>query len=145
MKRFDDLVEDAAVREMSRLRFLPSPENAINGDEVDLGEAREVLFAGELGARRTKVVLGDDRLGRRCVEILEIGLGNLPYAFRVDIAVHDRDRGFGKNRKRRRDDFELILAEFLKGEESVVLPGDKHVADPALGEGDGRSTRAGVE
>jgi hypothetical protein len=41
MQRFHDLVEHAAVGEMSRLDFLPSAEHTINRDEIDLGETRE--------------------------------------------------------------------------------------------------------
>ena len=46
---------------------------------------------------------------------------------------------------RRHDDLELVGAEFVERQEGLVLPGEQHVADAALGEGGGRAARAGVE
>ncbi len=46
---------------------------------------------------------------------------------------------------RRHDDLELVLAEFIDGEERLVFPGDQDVADPALREGRRRAAGARVE
>ena len=100
---------------------------------------------GEFGMGGAEIVLGDDRLRRRRIEELQIGLRLLARALGVDVGVDHRHRRLGEDRQRRRDNLELVLAEFLAGEEGVVFPGDQHVAEAALGEGDGRAARAGVE
>ena len=64
--RLIDLVEDAAVVEMGRLRLCPAAENrVVDGDELQLGEALQILRIGRLGLRRAVVVRGDDLLRRR--------------------------------------------------------------------------------
>src|SRR5258707_590008 len=45
----------------------------------------------------------------------------------------------------RRNDLELVLAEFALGEACLVLPSQQHVADTALHEGDGRAARTGIK
>jgi hypothetical protein len=52
--------------------------------------------------------------------------------------------GLGQDADRGRDDVELG-AELLFQQEGLVLPGDQHVALVALGEGDGRAARTGVQ
>ena len=43
------------------------------------------------------------------------------------------------------DDLEFVGAEFLAREPGLVLPGQQHVAETALGEAGGGAARAGVE
>ncbi len=52
MQGLHDLVEHAAVGEVLRLRLLPAAEGSVDGDEVDLGEAREVVLVGVFGIAR---------------------------------------------------------------------------------------------
>ena len=94
---------------------------------------------------RTVVVPGDDRLSLGRIKKLEIGLGDFARSLGVDIAVDEGDRRLGEDRQRGRDDLELVLAEFAEREVSFVLPGDQHVAEAALGEGNRRAAGAGVE
>jgi len=68
-----------------------------------------------------EIGLGDDRLRRRRIEELQIGFGDLARALGVDVAVDQRHGRLGEDRQRRRDDVELVLAEFLAGEEGVVF------------------------
>src|SRR6266481_5802143 len=70
-----NLVEDAAVSEMGRLRLFPSAEYSIHGEKLHLRK----IWAGLGGRRqsRTEVMLGRDRLPFRRVEIFEIGFGDL--------------------------------------------------------------------
>ena len=79
------------------------------------------------------------------VEEVEIGFRRLARALGIDVAVDERDRRLGQDRDRGHHDLELVLAELLASQEGLVLPGDQHVADAALGEGHGRAAGAGVE
>ena len=63
----------------------------------------------------------------------------------VDNLVDDGDGRLGEDRDARDNDLELVLAEFVDGEEGLVFPGQQHVADTALDKRHGRSARAGVE
>ena len=139
-----DLVEHAAVAEVGGLRLLPAAE-AVDAEELDLGEARHVLGGGQLGLARTIEVLGGQRLALGRVEELEVGLGRLARALRVDVGVDDRDGRLGQDALARDDDLELVLAELLEHEEGLVLPGEEDIANAALGKGGGRTARTGVE
>jgi len=56
-----------------------------------------------------------------------------------------RHRRLRQDADRRHDDLELALAQFVDGQEGLVLPGQQDIADAALDEGGGRTTGAGVE
>ena len=120
-------------------------QRIVDRDELDLGEALEVRRIGRSRVGRTVEVLGDDLLALVAVEVLEIGLGDLARALLVDVLVDQRDRRLGLDRGRRHDDVELVGAEFVERQEGLVLPGEQHVADAALGEGGGRAAGAGIE
>src|SRR5690606_1713884 len=79
------------------------------------------------------------------IKILQIGARNLARAFAFSVAVDECNRWLGENGNGRNDDLELIRSQLFQGEESLVLPGEKHIADAALHEGRGRSARADVE
>ena len=87
---------------------------------------------------------GRDLLALGRVEILQIGLGHRPRPLLVDVLVDDRDRRFGEDAERRRDDLDLVLG-FSEGEIRLVLPRQQDVADAALDERGGRAARAGVQ
>ena len=99
----------------------------------------------DCGIGRTVVVLADQMLGLRGVEKLQIGLCRLARAVGVGIALHHRHRRLGQDADRGCHDVELALAQFLLRQIGLVLPGQQHVADAALGEGDERTACAGVQ
>src|SRR4051812_40031957 len=144
--RLVDLVEDATVVEVLRLRLSPSAEQRIvDRDELDVREAREILRIGRLRVCRAIVVMGDQLLCFRRVEEVQIGLRHFARAFGVDHLVDNGDRRLGLDGERRRDDLEFVGAELVEREEGLVLPSEQNVADAALGKGRRRSAGAGVE
>src|SRR6202023_2983139 len=56
-----------------------------------------------------------------------------------------RHRRLRQHADARRDDLELALAEQVGRQHRLALPGEQHVADAALDEGDGGAARTGVE
>src|ERR1700704_4139967 len=119
--RLVDLVEDAAFAEMLRLRLRPAAEQRVVDQHVlHIGEAREILGIGRFGIGWAIVVMGDDLLGFRRVEEVQISLGHLASALGVDDLVNDGDGRLGLDRERRHDDLELVGAEFVKSEEGFV-------------------------
>src|SRR5690606_1983935 len=138
-----DLVERAAVAEMRLLRPLPAAEDrVVDGDQLHLGK-----LAGELGGHLLVggpvVIAGDDLLGLRGVQELEVGLRRRARALAVDVLVHHRHRRLGQDRQRRDDDVELVGPEFLQGQERLVFPGQQHIADAALDKRGGGAARPG--
>ena len=130
---------------MRCLGLLPTAKRLVDRNQLNLGEASEIVLGGGFGLERAEVVLGDDRLRLRRIEEVEISLGHLARAFRIDVAVDERHRRLRKDRQRRRNDFELVLAELVERQKGVVFPSDQDVAEAALGEGDRRSASARVE
>ena len=125
---------------------LVQPPNASSTvTSLILGKRARSAGSADFGLARPVEVLGDDLLAGRRVEEIEIGLGHLAGAALVDHLVDQRDRRLGQDREGGHDDLELVGAELLQGQEGLVLPGDQHVADGALGEGGGRAARAGIE
>ena len=76
------------------------PKTCVDGEQLELGEARRGRLVGRLGLGRAVEVAGDDRLRRRRVEEVEIGLRHLARAACVDIAVDQGDRRLGQDRER---------------------------------------------
>src|SRR5215813_4968659 len=142
--RLIDLVEHAAVVEELLLRLAPITELLRNGEQLELRELGIVLLR-HLAPPRTVEILRGDILPLRRIEELQIGFGYLARAVRVDDLVDDGNRRFGHDALRRHDDLELVGSKLLDREEGLALPGQEHVADTALGEGDGRAARATVE
>ena len=71
-----NLVEDAAVAEIVGLSFAPAAE-IVDGHEVDLAEAGDIIGVGQFRLEGAIVVGGGDGLAVGGVEIFEIGLGRL--------------------------------------------------------------------
>src|SRR5215208_4568888 len=143
--RFEDAVEHPTFSEVGLLGLVPATENLVDGEELDLRQAVQVLLRGRLRADRPVEVLRDDRLGLRRVEEVQVSLGRLAGAFRIDVTVDQGYRRLGQDRDRGHNYLELALAELLEGQESVVLPGDQHVTHAALGESGGRTTCSSVK
>ena len=57
-----DLVEEAAVREVDALCFLPTAKGGVNGDLFYVGKPFEVLWIGILRQAGSIIVLRDDAL-----------------------------------------------------------------------------------
>ena len=108
---------------MGRLRLLPAAEDVVDRHQLDLREIGDILGVGRFRVARAIEVPGDDRLSLRRVEEFEIGLRLLAGLLGVDIGVNQRNRRLGQDRQARHDDIELVGAEFLQGEEGLVLPG----------------------
>src|SRR5690606_35018189 len=139
-----DLVEDAAVIEELRLRGFPAAEIRIDGHQLQVRE----LLAEVLGDRlitRAVEVLGGQALTFIAVQVVEVGLGYLAGALAVDVGIHHAHRRLGKDRQRRGNDLEVVTALFLQRQEGFVFPGQQHIADAVVDEGDGRATRSAVE
>ena len=79
------------------------------------------------------------------VEAPQVSLGHRPGAALGHHLVHPGNRRLGQDGERGDHDLELARPHLGLGQEGLVLPGQQHVAEPALGEGDGRAPRAGVE
>ena len=139
-----DLVEDAAVAEVLGLHLRPAAEVG-DRDQVELREAGDVRRVGGAGVPGAVEVLERDRLALGAVEVVEVGLGRRALLVGLDVALDQRHGRLGQDRDRRQHDLELVLAELLERQVGLVLPGEQHVADAALGEGRGRAAGAGVE
>ncbi len=63
----------------------------------------------------------------------------------IDVLVDDGHRRFRQDRGRGIDDLEFVAALFFQRQLGLVFPAEQHVADPALHEGGGRTSGAGVE
>ena len=109
------------------------------------GEAFDVGGFGGAHVPGAVEVPERDGLALGAVEVAEVFLGGLALLVGGDVAVDERDRRLGEDRDRGLDDVELVLAELLEREVGLVLPGEEHVADAALGEGRRRAAGAGVE
>ena len=90
-------------------------------------------------------MLGGQALTFIAVQVVEVGLGYLAGALAVNVGIHHAHRRFGKDRQRRGNDLEVVTALFLQRQEGFVFPGQQHIADAVVDEGDGRATRSGVE
>src|SRR6478735_6683202 len=132
-RRLVKLIEGPAIGEMILLCLGPATENGVDGDQLKLGETREVLSCRGLRIARPVEVLRDDGLCSRRIEEFEIGLGCGTRSLGIDIAVDDRHRRLCQDRKRGHDDVELVGAEFLQHEEGLVFPGQEDVTLAALG------------
>ena len=127
--------------------FAQPPKASSTVNELDLRQKRvRSSFGGEFGMRRAIEVLGDDRLRRRRVEEVEIGLAPAcacPWRRRLPSTT--ATGGSARIESDGATISNLSAPNSLQREEGLVLPGDQHVADAALGEGGGRAARAGVE
>src|SRR3546814_20512435 len=67
--RLVNLVEDAAIAEMLGLDLPPAAKGVIDGDELHLRKARQVLPVGIFGLKRAVIVLRSEerRVGKGCV------------------------------------------------------------------------------
>ncbi len=103
---------------------LAQPPNSGSSIETSLMSGKRLRSSaiGELRLRRAVVVLGDDLLADRAVEIIEIGLRGLQRALLLGVAFDQRHRRLGLDRDRRHDDVELVGAELVDGEEGFVFP-----------------------
>src|SRR6185437_16812805 len=87
--RLVDLVEDAAIGEMRRLRLAPAAEDLVDCEERDLRELVG-MPRGDLGKARPVEIARRELLALGGVEESEIGLGRLARAVPVDIGVDER-------------------------------------------------------
>src|SRR6185312_9532724 len=121
-----NLIENAAFREMILLRPRPTTENVVDGKEFDLREGIFILLC-DLRIARTIGIARGDFLSILCIPVLQIGLRSGSRALFIGNGVDDGERRLGQDRRRRRDDLELVLAEFAERQEGFVLPGDQHI------------------
>jgi hypothetical protein len=126
-----------------RLCRIPAAE-ILDRDKVHGGKA-----IGELrpdsGIARPVVVVADDGLRRGGVEEFEIGGGGGLRALLFHDRVHHGDGRLGQDADGRIDDLEIVGAKLGLRQPCLVLPGDQHIAEAALGETVGGAARAGVE
>src|SRR6266478_8646735 len=111
-----DLVEDATFAEVFLLRLGPTTENVVDREKFDLGEGFFV-FLRNLRIARTIGIACGNFLTFPGIPILQVSLGNRSGAFFVGNLVDDGHRRLRKNQQWRRDDLELVLAEFALSEE----------------------------
>src|SRR5277367_2111705 len=108
---------------MGGLRLGPTAEYRIDRDQ--LRNVRKLLCV----ASRYLRISGTVKVRRRNllsllgVQILQISLGHLTRAVLVDVLIHDADRRFRDDAKRRRDDIEFGGSRFLLGKKGFVFPG----------------------
>src|SRR5258708_12337052 len=112
LARFVDLVEDAAIGEMGRLGLPPAAEQLVDGEERDLWELLGIARCNLLQARPVEVARGEV-LALLAVEEGEIGLGRLPRAMAVDIAIDQGDGRLRENAYPPPDALPLLLPEPL--------------------------------
>ena len=139
-----DLVEHAAIGEVGLLGCGPAAEGVVDGEELYRCKLLGV-FGGDFGVTRAVVVFAGEGLAFGGVQVFEIGGGDFAGAAFVDDLVDNADRRFGKDGDRRRDQIELVGAEFLERQIGFVFPGDQHVANAALDKGGGRAAGAGIQ
>src|SRR6202051_149652 len=138
-----NLVENSAVGEVSLLRLLPAAEYLLHREQL---YRRKVLSLFRRRCKpRSEVVLRCDLLTILRIEVLEISLRHRPRPMPIDVPVHQRHRRLGENAWGKGDDLEFVGAELVDREVRLVLPREQNVTDSALGEGRGRTARAGVE
>src|SRR5262249_61152127 len=120
--------EQAAFAKVFLLRLRPAAEGGIDGEELDLGEGVRMRLL-DLGITRTIEIARGNLLALLGVPELQIGLGDLARALLVGNRIDDRKRRLGEDRQRRRDDLELVLAEFAQRQIRLVLPSEEAAAD----------------
>ena len=94
---------------------------------------------------RAVVIPRRDFLPLRRIEKVQVGLGHGGRAVARGYLIDHGDGRFGQNAHRRHNQFEFVLAQFVDGQEGLVLPCHQDIADAALHEGGGGAARAGVE
>src|SRR5690606_21794490 len=85
-----DLVEHATIGEVGVLRLLPATKHLIDGEQVHVGEADNILCCCMLGVTWTIVVLRRNALPHIGVEILEIGRGDIRSTATIRYTVDHR-------------------------------------------------------
>src|SRR5574343_25963 len=140
----DDLVVDAPVGEMKLLGLLPAAQGVFHAEGLDLGELAGV-FAQNGFIPGPEVVAGDDLLGRRRVQEVEIGLGLAAGAALVHHLAHHRHGRGGFDRNRRIHHVELVAAHFLVDQNGLVFKGDQHIPHVPLGEGRGGASAPPIQ
>ena len=128
------------------LRLGPAAERLVDRDQPDLREARRDRPDRRLGLARPVEVLGDDLLGRRRVEEVEIGLGHLAGA-----CACRRSSSTSATGGSARIEIDGTTISNLSAPNSCSVRkasfSQAISTSPmrALGEGGGRAARAGVE
>ena len=122
----------------------PAVEVLVDGHQLQARELLGVLGGNGFVAWAVEV-LRRDALAFFAVQVLQVGFGDLAGAFLVDVFIDDSHRWLSQDRQRRRDDFELVTALFFQGQEGFVFPGQQHVTNVVVNEGDGRTASTGVQ
>src|SRR5215204_4055537 len=106
--RLIDLVEHATISEMNFLRLPPVADDLRQGEERKLWELAGVLRGHRLQSWPI-VVLGDDLLTLRRVQIFQIRLRHRPSAMLACYLIHHADRRLSQDADGRNHDLELVL------------------------------------
>src|ERR1700756_252974 len=128
-----DLIKDAAVGEELGLGSLPSAEDLIDCEQLDIW-ALLAVFRVDLGIAGPIEILRNDFLADRGVEVSQIRLGYVPGSFFVYHLVDDRYRRFGQNTDRRIDDREFVRSEFFEAQIGLVFPSNQDIPQLSLHE-----------
>jgi len=112
--------------------------------EFQFGEITRVFGRGFF-IGRTIEIFADKILRLVGVEVFQIFPSQFQGAFFSNILADDGHWRFGQNADARSDDLEFIRAEFLQGEECLIFPSEKNIADAALHKCGGGAARACVE
>jgi len=129
-----DLVKNATIIKVGFLGSTPASKNLVQGKELDLREVGGIFFqrrwiAGTIG------VLGNNILGLRCVEEVQVCLGKFAGAVFVNVFINNSDRWLCKDADCRSNDFKLVSSKLLENQVSLIFPGQQHITQTALGEG----------
>ena len=131
----------APLARCSSLTFFQPPNTSSTVNSCTGAKSLACFAATSLSIGRFEM-RGDDLLRFRRVEILQVGLGDLPAAALVDYLVDHGDGEVRAQADRRDHQIDLVLAVLLADALHLGLESDEHIADAALDEGGRR--RAGA-
>src|SRR5690554_7922643 len=109
-----DRIEHATIREVGGLRRSPGTEDLAYREELQLGQACHVGSARRLRMAWPVIMSCRDLLPLWRVQELKIGLRKVTGTALGGVALDHGDRRFSQDRHSRRDDLELLGAQFIE-------------------------------
>ncbi|MNT49405.1 hypothetical protein D3C72_1862560 [compost metagenome] len=122
----------------------PGAKLVFHAEQIGL---REFVFqlVHHIRVRHAIVIVGDDGLRLRAVEIVQVRLRHFLRTVGFDVLVHPRDREFSKDIDLRHHHFKALRFVLFTDVIHFRFEAYQHIAQPAFHEGGGRTATAGIE